>query len=103
MFVPLQHAIIRSHPLVQTLMYLNFAFGTSSDLMVAIALCYWLYVSRTGIPRFVYPTPSWPSCDDDDDGRTNSLIKTLMLYTVNTGMIVALVVPFVLFSRTDCA
>ncbi|KAF8883938.1 hypothetical protein CPB85DRAFT_1493353 [Mucidula mucida] len=58
---------------LSTLMYLNFAFGTSSDLMVAIALCYWLYVSRTGIPRF--------------DQLAH---QTLMLYTVNTGMIVAI-------------
>ncbi|PFH51600.1 hypothetical protein AMATHDRAFT_46947 [Amanita thiersii Skay4041] len=52
-------------------MYLNFASGTTSDLSVALSLCYYLYYSRTGIPR------------------TDSLIKVLMMYTVNTGLIVA--------------
>lgn len=57
---------------LSTLMFLNFALGTSSDLLVAAALCYYLYLSRTGI------------------AKTNSLINTLMAYTVNTGMIVAI-------------
>ncbi|KAJ7202061.1 hypothetical protein GGX14DRAFT_654667 [Mycena pura] len=54
------------------LLFLNFAAGTSSDLSVALALCYLLYGSRTGFQR------------------TDSLIRTLMLYTVNTGLLVAL-------------
>ncbi|KAJ7080612.1 hypothetical protein B0H15DRAFT_856553 [Mycena belliarum] len=57
---------------LSSLMYLNFAAGTSSDLSVALALCYLLRGSRTGFQR------------------TDSLIRVLMLYTVNTGLIVAL-------------
>ncbi|KAJ6494053.1 hypothetical protein C8R47DRAFT_1118208 [Mycena vitilis] len=57
---------------VSRLMYLNFAAGTSSDLSVALALCYLLRGSRTGFQR------------------TDSLITVLMMYAVNTGLIVAL-------------
>ncbi|KAJ6555146.1 hypothetical protein DFH09DRAFT_1262455 [Mycena vulgaris] len=57
---------------LSSLMYLNFAAGTSSDLSVALALCYLLRGSRTGFQR------------------TDSLIRVLMMYTVNTGLIVAL-------------
>ncbi|KAF7368780.1 hypothetical protein MVEN_00203100 [Mycena venus] len=55
-----------------TLMYLDFAAGTSSDLSVALALCYLLHRSRTGFER------------------TDSLIGVLIVYTVNTGLLVAL-------------
>jgi len=57
---------------LSNLMYLNFAAGTSSDLSVALALCWLLRGSRTGFQR------------------TDSLIRVLMMYTVNTGLIVAL-------------
>ncbi|KAJ7143735.1 hypothetical protein C8R44DRAFT_139457 [Mycena epipterygia] len=57
---------------LSSLMYLNFAAGTSSDLSVAFALCYLLRQSRTGFQR------------------TDSLIRMLMMYTINTGLIVAL-------------
>lgn len=57
---------------ISPLMYLTFAVGTSSDLSLALALCYLLNRSRTGFRK------------------TDSLIKVLMFYTVNTGMIVAL-------------
>ncbi|EDQ99821.1 uncharacterized protein LACBIDRAFT_315197 [Laccaria bicolor S238N-H82] len=57
---------------LQFLMYLTFAVGTTSDLSLALALCYLLHRSRTGFRK------------------TDSLIKVLILYTVNTGMIVAL-------------
>jgi len=54
------------------IMYLDFASGTVSDLGVSMTLCALLYRSRTGFRR------------------TDSLIRTLMLYTVNTGAIVAI-------------
>ncbi|KDR70204.1 hypothetical protein GALMADRAFT_255074 [Galerina marginata CBS 339.88] len=57
---------------IANLMYLTFAVGTGSDLCLALALSWLLYGSRTGFRR------------------TDSLIKILMLYTVNTGMIVAI-------------
>ncbi|KAF8629508.1 hypothetical protein AX17_005634 [Amanita inopinata Kibby_2008] len=53
-------------------MYLNFSSATASDLSLALALCYLLYHSRTGFRK------------------TDSLIKILMLYTVNTGLVVAI-------------
>ncbi|KAF9269730.1 hypothetical protein L218DRAFT_983537 [Marasmius fiardii PR-910] len=56
---------------LSTLFYVNFAAGTSSDLGVALTLCYLLRKSRTGF------------------ARTDSLIKMLMTYTINTGLIVA--------------
>ncbi|KAJ3511445.1 hypothetical protein NLJ89_g4092 [Agrocybe chaxingu] len=54
------------------LMYTTFALGTGSDLSVAVALSWLLYRSQTGFRR------------------TDSLIMMLMMYTVNTGMIVAI-------------
>ncbi|KAF9465441.1 hypothetical protein BDZ94DRAFT_1253822 [Collybia nuda] len=57
---------------LSSLMYLDFAAGTASDLSVALALSFLLVTSRTGFRR------------------TDSLINVLMLYTVNTGFIVAL-------------
>ncbi|EAU86926.2 hypothetical protein CC1G_09783 [Coprinopsis cinerea okayama7 len=54
------------------LMYLTFAAGTGADLSVAIALVWLLRRSRTGFRK------------------TDGLIKTLMLYTINTGLIVAI-------------
>ncbi|KAJ7035209.1 hypothetical protein C8F04DRAFT_1099429 [Mycena alexandri] len=57
---------------LSSLMYLNFAAGTSADLSVALALCYLLRRSRTGF------------------ARTDSLIRMLMMYAVNTGLVVAI-------------
>ncbi|KAK7458146.1 hypothetical protein VKT23_010054 [Stygiomarasmius scandens] len=57
---------------LSNLMYLNFASGTTSDLSVALVLCFLLHRSRTGFTK------------------TDSLISILMLYTVNTGLLVAL-------------
>ncbi|KAF7324971.1 hypothetical protein MKEN_00539500 [Mycena kentingensis (nom. inval.)] len=59
---------------ISTLFYVNFASGTAADIAVALALCYMLYTSRTGFER----------C------RTDSLIRVLMTYTINTGLLVAL-------------
>ncbi|KAF8233854.1 hypothetical protein L208DRAFT_1422837 [Tricholoma matsutake] len=53
------------------LMYLIFAAGTLSDLSVAVALCVLLFKARTGFRK------------------TDTLIKILVTYTVNTGLIVA--------------
>ncbi|KAJ7595346.1 hypothetical protein C8J56DRAFT_1159863 [Mycena floridula] len=57
---------------LSSLMYLNFAAGTAADISVALALCYLLHESRTGFKK------------------TDSIIGVLMLYTVNTGLIVAI-------------
>ncbi|KAF9531068.1 hypothetical protein CPB83DRAFT_849264 [Crepidotus variabilis] len=57
---------------ISSLMYLTFAVGTGSDLTVALSLSWLLRSSRTGFRR------------------TDSMIKVLMLYAVNTGMIVAI-------------
>ncbi|KAF4610249.1 hypothetical protein D9613_010511 [Agrocybe pediades] len=57
---------------IADLMYLTFGVGTGSDLSLALALSWLLYGSRTGFRK------------------TDSLIKVLMMYTVNTGMIVAI-------------
>ncbi|KZT19411.1 hypothetical protein NEOLEDRAFT_968978 [Neolentinus lepideus HHB14362 ss-1] len=57
---------------ISKLFYLNFAAGTAGDLYVALVLCYFLHTSRTGFKR------------------TDSLINTLIVYTVNTGLLTAL-------------
>ncbi|KAF8154736.1 hypothetical protein B0H34DRAFT_799487 [Crassisporium funariophilum] len=57
---------------LSSLLYTTFALGTGSDLSLAVALCWLLRQQRTGFRR------------------TDSLIKVLMMYTVNTGMIVAI-------------
>jgi hypothetical protein len=70
-------------------MYLNFAAGTSSDLSVALALCYLLRGSRTGFQRFVDASHDFQTMIQNILLRTDSLIRVLMMYTVNTGLIVA--------------
>lgn len=57
---------------VATLFYVNFGSNLSADVYVAVVLCYYLWRSRTGV------------------GKTDSLIVTLILYTVNTGLLTAL-------------
>jgi len=57
---------------LSSLLYLNFAAGTASDLSVACALSWLLFRSRTGFRR------------------TDTLINSLMAYTVNTGLIVGI-------------
>ncbi|TFK64553.1 hypothetical protein BDN72DRAFT_261893 [Pluteus cervinus] len=52
-------------------MYFNFAAATLTDLSIAVSLCYLLHKSRTGFMR------------------TDSLISVLIMYAVNTGVIVA--------------
>ncbi|TFY80553.1 hypothetical protein EWM64_g3461 [Hericium alpestre] len=52
------------------LFYANFATSFFSDLFTALALCFYLYRSHTG-----YHT------------STDSVVTTLMLYAINTGMI----------------
>ncbi|TDL20307.1 hypothetical protein BD410DRAFT_377107 [Rickenella mellea] len=64
-------SLLGLRPLVP-LFYANFASGVLADLHVAISLCYFLWKSKTGFRR------------------TDSLIATLVIYTVNTGMITAL-------------
>ncbi|KAF9034035.1 hypothetical protein BJ165DRAFT_744186 [Panaeolus papilionaceus] len=56
---------------ISALIYTSFGSGTGADLCLALVLLYLLYRSRTGFKK------------------TNSLIRVLMMYTVNTGMIVA--------------
>ncbi|EMD36551.1 hypothetical protein CERSUDRAFT_84724 [Gelatoporia subvermispora B] len=57
---------------LSTLLYLNSAASLTADAAVALALCYFLYRSRTG----------WE--------RTDSLIAVLMLFSINTGLLTVL-------------
>ncbi|KAH6904142.1 hypothetical protein BKA70DRAFT_1297173 [Coprinopsis sp. MPI-PUGE-AT-0042] len=57
---------------LSTLLYATFAAGTGADLVIAITLCWYLRKARTGFKN------------------TDGLIKTLMRYTINTGLIVAI-------------
>ncbi|TFK72628.1 hypothetical protein BDN72DRAFT_302904 [Pluteus cervinus] len=57
---------------LSAVMCLNFASSNLADLTIAISLCYLLSRSRTGFRR------------------TDSILRVLILYTMNTGLIVAL-------------
>ncbi|KAF8882581.1 hypothetical protein BD779DRAFT_1674920 [Infundibulicybe gibba] len=61
------------------LLFLGLGSGFVADGIIAVTLCAALWRSRTGFPR------------------TDSIIKTLMLYTINTGLLTRQV----LFSRTQ--
>ncbi|KAF8871771.1 hypothetical protein BD779DRAFT_440010 [Infundibulicybe gibba] len=54
---------------VSYLLYLSFGSGFVADGIIAVTLCAALWRSRTGFPR------------------TDSILKTLMLYTINTGLL----------------
>jgi len=57
---------------ISNVLYLNFATGTASDFSVALAMSWYLMRSRTGFQR------------------TDTIINTLMKYTVNTGLLVGI-------------
>ncbi|KAF7984184.1 hypothetical protein HWV62_16874 [Athelia sp. TMB] len=56
---------------ISHLFYLNFASGCAGDVYVALALSWYLWHSRTGF------------------ARTDGLVRTLMLYAINTGAMTA--------------
>ncbi|KAF7976128.1 hypothetical protein HWV62_7417 [Athelia sp. TMB] len=56
---------------ISHLFYLNFASGCAGDVYVALALSWYLWQARTGF------------------ARTDGLVRTLMLYAINTGAITA--------------
>ncbi|KJA13398.1 hypothetical protein HYPSUDRAFT_209581 [Hypholoma sublateritium FD-334 SS-4] len=58
---------------LKNLFYLQFCVSTASDLSVTVILSWLLYQSRTGYTR------------------TDSVIRILMAYTVNTGCVIAIV------------
>lgn len=72
---------------LSVLFYLNFAMATGSDISLAMAMCIFLYRSRTGFQK------------------TDSILTTLMLYTVNTCVVVAIdatlsLIMYILFPHT---
>ncbi|KAF4594330.1 hypothetical protein EYR40_009133 [Pleurotus pulmonarius] len=54
---------------IQPALYANLASGVAADLSIAVALVFWLLKSRTGFKR------------------TDSLLNTMMVYAVNTGLL----------------
>ena len=66
---------------ISHLFYLNFAAGCAGDVYVALALSWYLWHSRTGF------------------ARTDGLVRTLMLYAINTGAITACVYYFLSSAR----
>ncbi|TFK72643.1 hypothetical protein BDN72DRAFT_835949 [Pluteus cervinus] len=72
------HSYAHLEPPYSIAVYVIFSANVVADLSIAISLCYLLYRSRTGFRR------------------TDLLIRTLMVYTVNTGVIVALDTTFLL-------
>ncbi|TEB27934.1 hypothetical protein FA13DRAFT_1755957 [Coprinellus micaceus] len=64
---------------LSNLMYITFAFGTGSDLSVASC-------SLSGL----LTVPLLFEYHNSASGRTDSMIRVLVMYTVNTGLIVAL-------------
>ncbi|KAF5381703.1 hypothetical protein D9615_005604 [Tricholomella constricta] len=75
---------------LSSLLYLNFAAGTTSDLSVALALSWLLIKSRTGFRRYSHLPTDDQSELTEGTKRTDSLINILMAYAVNTGLIVAI-------------
>ncbi|KAF8870200.1 hypothetical protein BD779DRAFT_1581580 [Infundibulicybe gibba] len=57
---------------ISYLLYLSLGSGFIADGIIAITLCISLWRSRTGFPR------------------TDSILKSLMLYTINTGLLTSL-------------
>jgi len=76
----------------QRILYLSFALGILSESSVAVSLCWILHKAKTGFRRhepdfFCFDKSiSLNSCETY---RTDSLIRILMVYVVNTGLIVA--------------
>jgi len=74
----------------QTLAFLTVSVSLASDLGVALALVVVLFRSRTGIRRYFGRSSFFPR-HAKELRRTDSLIHTLMMYTINTGLLVAYV------------
>ena len=78
----------------QPIMFLIFAAGTASDLSVAIAMCVLLSGARTGFRKYEYSLFQITFKRLTEYLiliRTDSLIKSLIVYSINTGSIVAYV------------
>jgi len=59
---------------------LQVSFGIAGDLLIGFTLCYYLFKSRTGV------------------GRTNQILNTLIIWTVNTGLTMAITETCVLIT-----
>jgi len=59
-------------PEFKTGLIFQLSFGIMGDILIGFTLCYYLFKSRTGV------------------GRTNQLLSTLIIWTVNTGLNMAM-------------
>lgn len=67
-------------------MYLEFVSQFAGEVLVALALCYLLHRSRTGIRRSVVLPCSIDPKLTFEMHRTDSMINVLIAYVVNTGL-----------------
>jgi hypothetical protein len=60
-----------THLALQPAIYAGLAIGTTTDVSIAVIMCWLLMRSRTG------------------HSNTNSVVSWLLIYTINTGMLIA--------------
>ncbi|PPQ72296.1 hypothetical protein CVT26_007127 [Gymnopilus dilepis] len=69
--------------------------AAAADITIAVSLCYYLMKSRTGFKRSVTPLGSNVHSTESAErpfqlNRTDSLISTLMIYSLTTGLVTRL-------------
>jgi hypothetical protein len=76
---------------MQRISYAAMAFGTTTDVSIAATMCWRLYKSRTGYQRYAFPARCvLASCSTASS--TDSMLGTLMMYAMNTGILNAICV-----------
>ena len=89
---PLRHLARDLSAMFQWLVFLNLGLTVFTDLIIALALCYYLRRMRSTIRRCVpYSVIAVSSIVDLLISRTSSMINGLMVYAVNTGLLTSLV------------
>jgi hypothetical protein len=74
---------------IEWVLYLGFSISVLEDFWIAGLLSYFLYKSRAGISRFDFSMPNYSH--DSREPRTDNVINLLMVYTINTGLLTAIV------------
>ena len=96
--VPLYHlgCELRPSPLPQSLFLtawqpvgcIGLGSGVLADALIAFSMCWYLYHKRTGFARHEYIlSPFMPQIWLNFVSRTDSMIMTLMSYSINSGLL----------------
>lgn len=80
----------------------------STDLFITAALCFYLFRSRNGHKGYALESSfgfigAWPEQSHFVRHRTNSVINTLCIYTINTGLLTTWVVSASTINLIHCA